>query len=448
MKRTARETALDILLKIEKQHAYSQLVLNEALEHSELNQKDKALLTQLVYGVIQRKMTLNYYLQTYIKPNRKIEPWVRQLLYLSIYQKAFLTRIPDHAMVNEAVKIASKRGHKGVAGFVNGVLRQMLRQGLPDLSAIQPKDERLAYQYSHPQWLIKRWTEHFGEKAAGQICEANNQPPQATIRVNRLKTDVNSLIDRLRKEGIEAKPGSVSPDAAVILSGNAARTTAYQEGYFTIQDESSMLVAPALAPEPGMKVLDACAGPGGKTTHLAELMNNEGTIHALDLHTHKTGLIDQQVNRIGAAIVETRALDARHAVTVFGEATFDRILVDAPCTGFGVIRRKPEIKWEKTEEDVRNIANVQMAILSQTAPLLKSGGKLIYSTCTIERNENQTVVLDFLKNHPEFELDPAVQNHVPDRVMAEGLWEAEAMLQILPYQFETDGFFISCIRRK
>ncbi|WKB34892.1 transcription antitermination factor NusB [Terrilactibacillus sp. S3-3] len=264
-KKTVRETALDLLIKIEKKHAYSQLALNEALlNNSDFSGRDKALVTQLVYGVLQRKLTLNYFLESFVPRKRKIDDWVRLLLLISIYQKVFLDRIPDHAIVNEAAKIAARRGHRGIVGFVNGVLRQFLRQGPPDLRAIGPEERRLSITYSHPEWLFDLWSKEFGEKTAVAICEANNRAPRVTVRANRLKTEPGLLAERLADEGIQAKPGVLSPDALVIAEGQAAGSACFQEGLLTIQDESSMLVAGAVSPKPGMTILDACAGPGGK----------------------------------------------------------------------------------------------------------------------------------------------------------------------------------------
>ncbi|MBM7644309.1 16S rRNA (cytosine967-C5)-methyltransferase [Scopulibacillus daqui] len=442
-----RELALDILIKVEKNHAYSQLLLHDTIKRHPLNPKDTGLLTQLVYGVLQRKLTLDYYLHAYVDKKKKMAAWVKWLLYLSIYQKVYLDKIPDHAVVNEAVTIARRRGHKGIAGFVNGVLRQMMRKGFPDLSDIDSKSHRLSIKYSHPYWLIERWIQLYGEDEALAVCETNNQPAPVTLRVNQLKTNREMLIQTLADAGIEAHEGHVAPEAVSIASGPAADTKAFREGLFTIQDESSMLVAHALDVKPGMDVLDACAGPGGKTGHIAEKMANSGSIHALDLHAHKTKLIDQQAERLGIDIIHTKALDAREAARVFSEKSFDRILIDAPCSGFGVIRRKPEIKWEKTANDVEQIAKVQADILNAVAPLVKTGGKLVYSTCTIDQKENIDTVTRFLKDHADFEVDETLYKRMPAVVQKYGQWENRGMVQILPHQFETDGFFISCLKK-
>ncbi|RYL95384.1 16S rRNA (cytosine(967)-C(5))-methyltransferase RsmB [Sporolactobacillus sp. THM7-4] len=445
---TVRETALDLLLSIKKNHAYSQLALNDALLKSHLHDRDKALVTTLVYGVLQRELTLEYALSSFVRKTRKLDDWVRILLLMSLYQKMYLDRIPDHAIVNEATNIAKKRGHRGIAGFVNGVLRQFLRSGEPDLSVIQPENRRLSVQYSHPEWLLELWENQWGRRIALQIAEADNRAPHLYVRVNRLKTTRQALAEKLALEGIATEEARLSPDCLTIQGGQAAATEAYRAGLLTIQDQSSMLVADSVAPAPGMTILDTCAGPGGKTTHLGERMGNKGKIVALDLHEHKTRLIDDAARRLGIRIIETRAIDARKANEVYPEKTFDRVLVDAPCSGLGVIRRKPEIKWEKTKEDADRLTPIQYAILEAAAPLVKPGGWLIYSTCTINRMENDRLLTRFLNDHREFMWEPTFFSRLPRKLKDYRSSPQSSMVQILPFYFETDGFFIGCLKKK
>lgn len=448
IRHSVRETALDLLLSITKKHAYSQLALNEALSESSLSVRDRALVTAIVYGVLQRQLTLDYCLSGFVGSRRKLDEWVRLLLLLSFFQKLYLDRVPDHAIVNEAVTIANKRGHRGVAGFVNGVLRQFLRKGAPDLSAIHPEGRRLSVQYSHPEWLLDMWGLQWDRETALRIAGSDNLPPHTFVRVNRLKLSRAALADRLAKEGIGTSEGTLSPDCLTIEEGQAAMTGAYKDGLLTIQDQSSMLVADAVSPLPGMTVLDACAGPGGKTTHLAERMEDRGKIIALDLHPHKTKLIDDAADRLGISIVETRAMDARDALGFYGAKSFDRVLLDAPCSGFGVLRRKPEIKWEKTAADAESLASVQQSILEASASLVKSGGWLIYSTCTINRAENDDQLNRFLAGHPEFYWEPAFFSRFPQTIQECRLSPGKAMIQLMPFQFGTDGFFIGCLKKK
>ncbi|RXI98059.1 16S rRNA (cytosine(967)-C(5))-methyltransferase RsmB [Anaerobacillus alkaliphilus] len=441
-KKNVREVALDILLQIEKNQAYSNLLLNQSIKREKLIEKDVGLLTEIVYGTIQRKNTLDYYLSSYVKGGlKKLDPWVLILLRLSLYQMIYLDRVPERAIVHEAVEITKKKGHKGISSMVNGTLRTFLREGIPSLEKVEDPHEKLALQWSHPTWLVKRWLDQFGSEQTKQICEINAVPPVVTARINQVQTDdIEKVIEMLGNEGVEAERGDLSVDSIKITRGTLPNTKLFKDGWLSIQDESSMIVARALAPKAGMKVLDSCAAPGGKTTHIAELMNNQGEIYALDLHEHKVKLIDEQANRLNLSIIKTRATDSRKAGEIFEEESFDCILVDAPCTGLGVIRRKPDIKWQKQEADIDRITTIQHAILNAVAPLLKKGGRLVYSTCTIDSMENEQVVKEFLETHQDFRFDGTLRERLPEK--AQALYK-DGMVQILPSDFQTDGFFIS-----
>ncbi len=444
-KRTVRGLALELIEKIHKQNAYSPLLLNQSIDRHRLEGRDAALLTQLVYGVLQRELTLDFYLRGFLKPNQKLEDWVRDLLYLSIYQMVFLDRIPSHAIVSEAVDLAKYRGHKGIAGFVNGVLRNVIRKGVPSFAEL-PEEEKWSIEYSHPVWLVKRWIEQFGREEAEAILKANNEPASVSLRINPLKATKEAVLAELEQEGIHAHESEWLPEALLIEKGKVVDQPVFKEGRVSIQDESSMLVAHALDVAPDLIVLDACAGPGGKTAHLAELMEDKGQIIALDLHAHKTKLIDQQADRLGLKSIRTEALDARLAQSAFPAESFDRVLVDAPCTGFGVIRRKPEIKYTKKEQDIKAIAKVQREILDHCAALVKPGGKLVYSTCTIDQEENRDQVLQFLDQHPDYQLDQTLVDRFSFLAKdGETSFKSEGMIQILPSDHDTDGFFIACL---
>ncbi|MCT8139776.1 16S rRNA (cytosine(967)-C(5))-methyltransferase RsmB [Anaerobacillus sp. CMMVII] len=446
-KKNVREVALDILLQIEKSQAYSNLLLNQSIKRENLNDKDVGLLTEIVYGTLQRKNTLDYYLQSFVKGGlKKLDQWVLVLLRLSLYQIVFLDRVPERAVVHEAVEIAKKKGHKGISAMVNGTLRSFLREGIPSLDGISEPHEKFALQWSHPRWLVDRWIEQFGLEKTEAMCKINLQPPSVSARVNQvLVKDRNELINLLAEEGIEAELGDLSVDAVKVVKGTLPNTKLFKKGFLTIQDESSMLVARALSPKPGMRVLDSCAAPGGKTTHMAELMNNEGEIYALDLHEHKVKLIDEQASRLKLSIIKTKATDSRKAGDEFERESFDYILVDAPCTGLGVIRRKPDIKWQKKSDDIEKITTIQKDILASVAPLLKKGGRLVYSTCTIDALENEQVVKDFLAKHSNFQADETLKERLPENVKS---YCHSGMVQLLPSDFDTDGFFISSMIKK
>lgn len=439
-----RELALQVLLRVEEENAFSNLLLGNVLNKENLTPVDRGLMTEIVYGTITWRDRLDYMISKYVKGSpKKVEKWVWILLRLSFYQFLFLERVPTYAVVNEAVNIAKKRGHQGISSFVNGILRAYLRDpNKADIPNDLPWLQRIAIEQSHPQWLVERWQKAFGKIATELICKANNVSSHISIRANRLKTDSNTFIERLHNEQIEVKPSEIYPYGFRITSvGNPIAQQSYQAGLYTIQDESSMLVSHLLDPKPGMRVLDACAAPGGKTTHIAELMNNQGEIIANELHLHKEKLIQEQASRLGISIIKTSigdALDLKDQQI----GTFDRILLDAPCTGFGVIRRKPDLKWNKQASDIKAISYVQYELLVHVAKLLKPEGKLIYSTCTIEVDENQKLIEKFLHEHPQFKLDIAMKDDLPTEALKEKV-ETPGMLQILPHYWGTDGFFIA-----
>ncbi|QDQ01677.1 16S rRNA (cytosine(967)-C(5))-methyltransferase RsmB [Lysinibacillus fusiformis] len=436
-----RDAALSILLAVDKNQAYSNLLLHETIKRHKIEAKDRALLTELTYGTLQYKMTLDFYLEPFIRG--KLDHWVRWLLRLSLYQMHYLTRIPPHAAVNEAVEIAKRRGHQGIASTVNGILRSILRQGVRSTAEIKDPIERLAIETSHPHWLVERFVDNYGMEVATEMLHENNVPPVQTVRVNTTKVTINQAIASLDAEGLTAKQSDIMPECLHVTNGQPARTQAFKDGFITIQDESSMIPANVLNPTAGMRVLDMCAAPGGKTTHLAEKMNNEGSILATDLHPHKLDLVDHNTERLGLDIVETAPIDGRKAPDFLQLASFDAILVDAPCSGLGVMRRKPDIKYTKREEDLENLQKIQLALLDAATKVLKQDGKLVYSTCTVDKQENEGTVQAFLTEHPEME---AIQLESLPTKLAEK--QANGMLQVFPQDFGSDGFFVAAFRKK
>jgi 16S rRNA (cytosine967-C5)-methyltransferase len=443
---SAREVALEILTRVEQDKAYSNLLLNQMLQKHPLERVDAGLVTEIVYGTIQHLNTVDYYLNRFVaKGVQKLEPWVRNLLRLSLYQVVYLERIPPHAIVNEAVNIAKKKGHQGISGMVNGVMRNVLRQkDQLTISPSLPAAEQIALAYSHPQWMVSRWISQFGELTAKLICEANNTPPKTSARVNTLQHSQAEMINMMQQEGMAAKTSELAPRGIIIEhGGNLAFTRWFAEGGITVQDESSMLVAEAVNPEPGMRVLDCCAAPGGKTTHLAEKMNDIGSIVACDVHEHKIALIREQANRLKLDSIETVCSDAADLPSLYADESFDCILLDAPCSGLGVIRRKPDLKWTKQEQEIADICVLQKKLLDSVHRLLRPGGILVYSTCTMEQEENQGMIQQFLERHPQFKLEA-----FPQGMFAGKSDSASAgMLQILPHQYQSDGFFIARMRK-
>lgn len=439
-----RELALDLIYSVEKNQSYSNLLLNNVINKNHLSSADSRLLTEITYGTIQRKLTLDYFLQPFVKNSAKLEDWVIILLRLSLYQMYYLDKIPDHATIFEAVEIAKRRGHKGISSMVNGVLRNVQRKGVPSLDLIENPIERISIETSHPLWLVERWVKQYGLEKTKDMCVSNLHAPQQTARINSRKTTRSEVLEVLEAEGFAVKVSDTIPDGIVCLQGNLAHSQAFKNGLLTIQDESSMLVAYALGAEQGDKVLDSCAAPGGKTTSIAEKLG-DGTIVALDLHQHKVKLIDQQATRLGLTNITTMAYDARKVQEKFAEESFDKVLVDAPCSGLGVMRRKPDVKYTKSATDIERLATIQKDILQATAPLVKQGGTLVYSTCTVDQEENNEVVNQFLQQNPQFTRDTEFKNRLPEKVRP---FVEENCLQLFPQDLESDGFFIACFRKK
>lgn len=439
MRGNPRDAALQVLLEVEKNQAYSNLLVTKKIKEFGLEGPDRALMTELSYGTLQQKLTLDYYLAPFIKG--KVESWVRILLRMAVYQFIYLDRIPNHAVVNEAVTIAKFRGHKGISGMVNGVLRAFLREGAPSLDGIKDPIERLSIETSHPRWMLENWIESFGFDAAAQIAKQNNTAPPQTVRLNTHLISREEAVQHLTEEGFEVRTGLL--DESLHLSKRPATSSSlFIDGKMTIQDESSMMPAHALQLEEGMKVLDMCAAPGGKTTHIAQLMNNTGEIVALDIHDHKIKLIDDNAKRLGFTKIQAVSSDARNAFETLEGQQFDRILVDAPCSGYGVIRRKPDMKYTKKQEDGARLATIQFDILEQAYKLIKSGGIIVYSTCTIEPTENQHVIEKFLGEHADMELVA-----LPDMVSEVNQSSNGPGAQVLPYA-DGDGFYLAALQKK
>lgn len=443
---TARGAALEVLTAVAERQAYSNLMLNSVLEKGDLSPQDARLATELVYGTIQRQYTLDWILENLVKKGlQSLEPWVVQLLRLSLYQLRFLDKVPNHAAVNEAVRLAKQRGHKGIAGLVNGVLRNYLRQQHKWRLPENPKTVKdLALVTSHPEWMVRRFQKSYGVENARALLQANNQVPPLTLRSNSLRISSQELLEALKKEYPTSKlKKSLLSEQGVIMQGggNPITSNLYREGFFTFQDESSMLVSEVVDPQPGQRGLDACAAPGGKTTHLAEKMNNQGTLLACDLYAHKVRLIQQNATRLGLTMIEAFQADARQLSQSLTTEPFDFVLLDAPCSGLGVIRRKPEIKWRK-EGEIEPLLSLQRQLLESVSSLVRLGGTLVYSTCTMNPRENEEQVAAFLAAHPSFRLDSEIEARLPEPVRRKGIVR-EGMVQLLPHHFNSDGFFIA-----
>lgn len=434
-KKTGRGQALQILEEVFRDGAYSNIALNKQLTQSHLSDKDKGLVTEIVYGTVARKLTLEWHLAYFIEDRDRLEPWVYTLLLLSLYQMLYLDKVPNHAIVNDAVTIAKNRGNKkGVEKLVNAVLRRIEREGVRDFSTIKRINKRYSIQYSLPVWLVKKLIEQFGVERAEAIFKSLFVRNKASVRVAKV-SDLEYLA-----QDTQSEKSVLSPVGLVKSSGYFAASQAFKNGQITIQDETSQLVAPTLEIEGWETMLDACSAPGGKTVHMASYLTS-GHITALDLYDHKLALVNENAQRMGVADkISTQKLDATQVHAHFPKEHFDKILVDAPCSGIGLIRRKPDIKYNKDNQDFLSLQKIQLEILSSVCQTLKKGGIITYSTCTIFNEENQDVIAKFLQQHPDFE--QVALKHPKSEIVVEGC------LMITPEQFMTDGFFIAQLRKK
>lgn len=439
----ARELAFTSLERVRKAKAYSNLQVDETLRHHELSPADQRLVTTIVYGTLQHQLTLEYWVKS-LTIGKKLDSWVETLLLTAFYQYHYLDRVPNWAVTDETIKIAKRRGNPGIRKFVTGVLHSALRKGFPDLSVIKPQTKRLAIEASVPQWLVAKLREENGEQKTEEILHAVNDPAHVSIRVNTKKADLKTVMAQLSAEGIETAESKVAVNALVVTSGSVINSPLFKNGTITIQDESAMLAVESMTLQPQFKVLDACAAPGGKTVQIAEQLSpaEGGQVVALDIHQHKVRLIAKNARRMGVkGAVKPIALDARKVNDKFADEEFDRILVDAPCSGIGLLRRKPEIRYTKTAQDSQQLHKIQLEILNAVAPKVKKGGIIVFSTCTILNEENEHTVHEFLQTHPEFTLERTKTKRAlkDDR--------DSATLTILPSDYGSDGFFISSLKR-
>lgn len=444
----AREIALKVLKAVEVDGAYANIALNKYLEEYQPSKLDRAFATELAYGAIRTLNTVDWVLARFIqKPLAAQSVWIRNILRMGVYQLLYMERVPPAAACNEAVELAKKYGTPGMAGFVNGVLRNVVRER--DKLSFPPLDDdpvgHISLKYSHPTWMVERWLREFGIEETIAMCRANNANAPNTVRTNTLRTNRDELVAALREEGVAAQKTRFAPEGLEIRGFVSLRTlTAYRRGLFQVQDESSMLIGHAVNPAPGSHVLDVCSAPGGKATHLAQQMRNDGTIIAMDIHPHKLALIEESCRRLGVKSVEALAFDARELPGAYA-GWADYTLVDAPCSGLGVLRRRADARWRKEAAQLPGLVKLQEAILDAAAATVRPGGVLVYSTCTITREENQEQVEKFLERHPDFYLEdlrPFIPALLPEAELARGY------IQVLPHTHGMDGFFVARMRRR
>lgn len=434
----SRNIALKILNRVFNEGAYSNLVLSNELNNSDLNDKDKALVTEIVYGTIRRKNSLDTLIASFVRDIKMMDKRVLNILRIAMYQLKFLDKVPSYAACNEAVEQAKKISVSS-SKLVNGILRSYGKKGESGL-VFKNKIYELAYTYSFEPWLIRLFIKQYGEEEAIRILNGLNLTPKVTVRVNSLKGDFDEVFEELEEFGYNVEEGYICPEAISIKGGKSVENNkVFNEGKITVQDESAMLVAPLLDIVPGETVLDLCSAPGGKTTHIAELLENTGKVLAFDLHENKLGLIKENCERLGIENVELKEMDATKInVNLIGAG--DKILLDVPCSGLGIIKRKPEIKWNKSREELKEIVKVQREIMENAWQYLKQGGTMVYSTCTLNKEENEQNIEWFLNKHKNCKLEKVFIGN------GDNLRYENGMLTVLPNEY-MDGFFIAKLKK-
>lgn len=436
--KNSRQTAFDILIKIYRDSSYSNLTLDAVLRSGVCESRDYPFICALVYGVLERGITIDYVLGQYLtQPLKKLKPEVLVTLRMGVYQLLFMDKVPDNAAVDESVKLVRANKSAFAAGLVNGVLHNVAKNGLVLPDKDNNKLKYLSVKYSCPEWLAGKWIKYYGEENAVGIMKSTLGRPPMTARVNTLKTTAAELAEKLKEEGVVCTPCAEKNAVELSQTGSIESLSAYKEGLFHIQDLASQYCAQALGANEGETVFDLCAAPGGKTFTIAQRMNNKGRILAFDMFEHRVKLIADGAKRLGIDIVDARTGDA----AVFNEklGLADRVLCDVPCSGLGIIRRKPEIRYKKPE-DIDNLPDIQYGILGNAAKYVKIGGRLVYSTCSLNRLENEKVCKRFLEENGGFKPVKVLEN--VKRYNGD-----DYFITLMPHINGTDGFFICAFER-
>ena len=431
---SARTTALSALIACRTRGAWSDGILKEYILRDRLDRRDSALASRLCYGVLQNRMLLDFYIASFLKGKlRDLQPVVLDILRLGVYQLTMTDRIPAAACVNEAVEQGKKYANRKAAGLINGVLRSIAR------ADHMPEPPDLATRYSHPQPLVDLLRQSVGDEVLPALLASHNTAPRTAVQVNTVKITAVEAAERLEKQGVGVEKHPWLPDCYVLTgTGSIEALEVYREGLVYVQDPAARLAAMAAALAPGMRVLDCCAAPGGKSFASAIEMNDRGSVTSCDIHPHKIELIQKGADRLGLESIRPMLHDARAPEPAWLGA-MDAVIADVPCSGLGVIRKKPDIRYKDLSR-IADLPAIQLAILDRQADYVRPGGVLVYSTCTVLKQENEGVVEAFLEQHPEFAPEPIA---VPEGCPVRG-----AMLTLLPCVHDTDGFFIAKLRKK
>ncbi len=446
--KSARRVAFDVLMRVASSDAYADILLNKALKP--FSPQDASFATELTYGVLRRYITLDWLIDRFstIKAKR-LELKVLNALRLGLYQIFFLARVPQSAAINESVELVKSPSVAGKAGFVNAVLRNAANEkdniGFP--VRFDEPVKHVSINFSHPEWIVRRWIERFGMDSAIELCTANLMPPPKTIRANTLKNTRQGLMAELNKEGFSAESTRFSLSGIFVSGNTASKKLNPGDGRYYIQDEASQIVPLLLSLSPGQTILDACAAPGGKTGHIAEIMKNTGIVYALDRREARLKTLRDALARFGINIVKTIEADSTRPLGfIKGEKRrFDGALVDAPCSGLGVLRRVPDIKMKIKETDLKALSETQSLILRNISGYVKKGGLLVYSVCSTEPEETTDVIKGFVENNRGFEIEDA-RGALPEQ--CSGLVDENGFLATLPHKHDMDGFFAARLRCK
>lgn len=441
MKNT-RKIIVDVLDAVLYKGAYSNIILNVEFNKKNIEDKDKALITEIVYGTLKYKYTIDIILSSFIKKGIKsVDKSILNVLRSAIYQIKYLDKVPNFASVNEAVELAKKYSSIATSRFVNGVLRNYLRNLDKKYAKEKDKVSELSFKYSFEPWMVKKIMKDYDSNSVEKILQGLNYRPCVTVRVNGYKSNYDDVWEKLENENYNIEEGAVCPEAIKIRNGKSIKDNPlFKDGLITVQDESAMCVAPAMELKENMVVLDLCSAPGGKTTHIAEIMNNTGIIKAFDIHQNKLSLVKENAKRLGITNIKCEELDAQVTKKELLNIA-DRVLIDVPCSGIGIIRKKPEIKWTKNNKELKSIVNIQRNIMENATKYVKKDGIILYSTCTLNKDENEKNIKWFINKYPEFTIEKLDYGNA-DNIR----YNEEGTVTILPSEF-MDGFFIAKLRK-
>ena len=435
-----RKVAINILERIINEGAYSNIILSNELNNSDLSDKDKALVTEIVYGTLRRLKTIDTIIASFVKDISIMDKKILNILRVAVYQMNYLDKVPSYAACNEAVEEAKEISDKD-SKLVNGILRNFVKkEGKFDI-VFRNKIDEIAFDLSFEPWMVRMFIKQYGEHEALEILEGLNNTPKMTVRVNSIKGDYEDVYEELEEAGYNIEEGCICPEAISIKGGKGIENNqAFVDGKITVQDESAMLISPLLDLEEGMKVLDLCCAPGGKTTHIGELLNNTGEVLGFDLHENKLELVKENYERLGITNIKLAQMDATKLDAKLVSYA-DRVLLDVPCSGIGIIRKKPEIKWTKKRNDLKEIVEVQREILENAWEYLKTGGVMVYSTCTLNKEENEENIKWFLSKHKDATIEKVFIGKG-----ANLCYNQMGTLTILPNEY-MDGFFVAKIKK-